>query len=88
MTNEQIAKEWEEHAKRQADMWMEEIAQAERVAKVLYIQSKGGGGDQAHVGEVSDVFADKVNFFLPEGYKVENTDEARGWNNYLRLIKQ
>jgi hypothetical protein len=77
-----IAKEWNDHCKRNADLWMEEIAQAHRLAK-MFVQQPAS--DCLHVGEVSKDFTAKVEFFLPQGWVVMNTDKERGWNNYLQL---
>lgn len=82
MTNEAIAQEWQDHRKRNADLYVEEIAQAQRVAKMF---TDTTDVYQLHVGEVSESFADKVQFFLPEGWTVRNTDPVRGWNNHLLL---
>ena len=83
MEHKKIDREWARWCHKNAGLYMEEIAQAHRMAEIIGLRVKNGKTLSFHVGETSHHFIDKVKYFLPGDFIVENTDEKRGWNNYL-----
>jgi len=83
---QEIKAEWEFWCRQNAELQMQEIAQARKVADYLSAQySKEKKTFDAHVGNVSEAFIHKVAYFLPPAWVLEYSDEARSWNTYIKV---
>lgn len=67
---------------RMSELFNEEIAKAKRIATIF---TENTDTYCISVGAVSESFADKVAFFLPETWRITNTDPERGNKNCLLL---